>query len=311
MTASHPTTATAADPDLAAPIKAVRLKRPGRHIAAAILLLLAFSLVFHAATNSDYQWNTYLDYLFDRRVERAVLVTIELTAASMLLAIIVGLSIAVMRMSDNYVLHGFAWVFVWIFRGTPVYVQLVFWGLLTTIYHRISLGLPGRANFLSFDAGHWLTAFVLAVLGLGLNEAAYTSEIIRAGIKSVDRGQNEAASALGLTGFQMTRLIVLPQAMRFIVPPVGNEVIGLLKGTSLVIAVPYTVDLYAVTQQIGGVLYRPIPLLLVASTWYLAVTSVLMIGQHFLEKRFARGSAGTEVTELQGSAGHIIAADAR
>lgn len=272
-------------------ISAVALRRPGRWIAAAILLILLGLIIYGAATNADYQWQTYRAYLFDARISRAAIVTLELTLLSMLIGIVLGVTIAIMRMSDNFVLRGVAWLYVWVFRGTPVYVQLVFWGLVTTLYRQIDLGIPFMVQFVHLQTGSWLTPFVAAFVGLGLNEAAYMSEIMRAGIGSVDEGQLEASTALGMSTWQSTRRIALPQAMRFVIPPTGNQVIGMLKTTSLVIAVPLTADLYSKSEQIAAVLYRPIPLLLVASTWYLVLTSALMVGQHFLEKRYSRGAS--------------------
>lgn len=270
------------------PISAVPLRRPGRWTAAAVVLILLGLLAYGAATNPAYQWKTYWAYLFDQRLSQAAGVTLELTILAIMIGLVLGMTIAIMRMADNFVLKGVAWLYVWIFRGTPVYVQLVFWGLVTTLYSKIDVGVPFMVQFTHFETKSWLTPFVAAFVGLGLNEAAYMSEIIRAGIKSVDEGQIEASTALGMTWWQSTRRIALPQAMRVIIPPTGNEVIGMLKTTSLVVAVPLTADLYSKTEEIAAVLYRPIPLLLVASTWYLAITSVLMTGQHFLEKRYSR-----------------------
>lgn len=272
-------------------IKAVPLRRPGRFISAVVLIVLLALFVYGAATNSAYDWATFGKYLPDQRLAKATLITLELTIVSMVLAIALGIVLAVMRMSDNPVLRRVAWLYLWIFRGTPVYVQLVFWGLITTIYRHVDLGVPFVVQFVHLDTGFWLTPFVAAFIGLGLNEAAYMAEIVRAGIRSVDEGQSEAAAALAMTWGQTMRRVVLPQAMRVIIPPTGNEVISMLKTTSLVVAVPYTADLYSVSRQIGGVLYRPIPLLLAASTWYLAITSVLMLGQYFLEKRYSRGAS--------------------
>ncbi len=272
-------------------IQAVPLRRPGRLVAAVVILVLLGLFVYGAATNSAYYWSTYWQYLFDARFSAAAVVTIELTAISMVIAVVVGVTTAVMRMSDNPVLRSVAWAYLWLFRGTPVYVQLVFWGLITNIYGHIDLGVPFLVKFVHFQTTTWLSAFVAAFLGLGFNEAAYMAEIVRAGIGSVDEGQTEAAKALGMTWPQTMRRIVLPQAMRVIIPPTGNEVISMLKTTSLVVAIPLTNDLYGVANNIGGLLYRPIPLLLVASSWYLAITSVFMVGQYFLEKRFARGSS--------------------
>lgn len=274
-------------------IHAVALPRPGRWVAAAVMLVLLALFLYGAATNAAYQWSTYLQYLFDQRIAEAALVTIQLTVIAMVIALVVGVASAVMRLSDNPVLSGVAWVYIWIFRGTPVYVQLVFWGLLTSIYREVDLGIPFMVQFTSLSTESWLTPFAAAVIGLGLNQGAYTAEIIRAGVSSVDDGQREAAVALGMSWSQTTGRIIFPQAMRVIIPPFGNEFIGMLKTTSLVIAVPFTGDLYTQSQQIAAVLYRPIPLLLVASTWYLAITTILMVGQHYLEKRFSRGVAGS------------------
>jgi polar amino acid transport system permease protein len=278
-------------------IKAVPLRRPGRWIAAAVLIILLALFIYGAATNSAYYWSTYTSYLFDQRFTKAALITLELTVISMVIAIVLGVVLAVMRMSDNPVLKSVAWLYLWLFRGTPVYVQLVFWGLITNIYGHLDLGVPFMVQFVHLKTGSWLTPFVAAFIGLGLNEAAYMAEIVRAGIGSVDEGQQEAAAALAMTWPQTMRRIVLPQAMRVIIPPTGNEVISMLKTTSLVVAVPLSTDLYAVANSIGGLLYRPIPLLLVASTWYLAITSVLMIGQYYLEKRYSRGVSRTLTTK--------------
>jgi polar amino acid transport system permease protein len=272
-------------------IDAVPLRRPGRWGAAAVAGLLLALFLYGAATNSAYQWSTYWQYLFDQRISQAALITIELSVLAMALGLVLGALSSVMRMSDNPVLSTLAWLYIWVFRGTPVYVQLVFWGLVTSIYKQIDLGIPFVVQFAHLQTGSWLTPFAAAVIGLGLNQGAYTAEIMRAGMCSVDEGQREASIALGMSGWQATRRIVFPQAMRVIIPPTGNEFISMLKTTSLVIAVPFTGDLYSRATEIAAVLYKPIPLLLVASTWYLAITTALMVGQHFLEKRFSRGAS--------------------
>ena len=273
-------------------IDPVPLRRPGRVIAAVIVVGLLGLFLYGAATNSAYEWSTYWQYLFDQRISQAALITIELSVIAMALGLVLGAVAAVMRMSENPVLNRVAWLYIWVFRGTPVYVQLVFWGLVTSIYRHVDLGIPFMVQFVHLQTSSWLTPFAAAVLGLGLNQGSYTAEIMRAGICAVDEGQREAATALGMSWWQMTRRVVFPQAMRVIIPPTGNEFISMLKTTSLVVAVPFTGDLYSKAEEISAVLYRPIPLLLVASTWYLAITTVLMIGQHYLEKRFSRGTAG-------------------
>jgi polar amino acid transport system permease protein len=272
-------------------IEAVPLRHPGRWIAAVIILLLAFLFVYGAATNKNFQWNTYGSYLFDQRIEKGALVTIELTVYAMVIAIVLGVLLAVMRLSPNPVLRSAAWVYLWIFRGTPIYVQLTFWGLFGSLYPHLDIGIPFVKQLIHFNIQSLYSAFVFAVLGLALNESAYMAEIVRAGVSSVNEGQTEAATALGMSWAQTMRRIVLPQAMRVIIPPTGNEVISMLKTTSLVTAVPLTTDLYNVARQISGANFRPIPLLMVASTWYLAMTSILMIGQFYLERRYARGQS--------------------
>ncbi|RVW00469.1 amino acid ABC transporter permease [Rhodococcus spongiicola] len=273
------------------PIEAVPLRHPGRWIAAVIVLVLFGLFVYGAATNEAFRWDIYGQYLFDRRITEAAWVTIQLTVLSMTIAVVLGMVLAIMRMSPNPVLRAAAWVYLWVFRGTPVYVQLVFWGLFTAIYQTLDLGIPFVYQFAHIELHGLHEAFLFAVIGLGLNEAAYMAEIVRAGISSVSEGQIEASTALGMSWAQTMRRTVLPQAMRVIIPPTGNELIGLLKTTSLVSAVPYTLELYGRARDISGANFQPIPLLLVAATWYLAITSILMIGQHYLERYYSKGAS--------------------
>ncbi len=282
--------AAPADP---VPIKAVPLRHPGRWVAAAIILALVGLFVYGAATNPGYHWDVYWKYLFDTRLARdGVIVTLELTVLAMAIGVVLAVILAVMRLSPNPVLGAVAWVYLWIFRGTPVYVQLVFWGLFPALYQSIDLGIPfGGPHFVHLDIQNLSAAFFFAMLGLGLNEAAYMAEIVRAGINSVGEGQREASVALGMSWGQTLWRTVLPQAMRVIIPPTGNELISMLKTTSLVAAIPLTTDLYGVARTIYGQNFQPIPLLLVAATWYLVVTSILMVGQFYLERYFARGQS--------------------
>ncbi len=248
--------------------------------------------IYGAATNPAYDWNAYGRYLFDQRISAAAGMTVLLTVLAMVIGILLGIALAVMRLSPNRVLSTISWGVLWTFRGTPVYVQLVFWGLLSTIYKELRLGIPFGPTFAVLDANRFLSnTFWLAVVGLGLNEAAYMAEIVRAGLTSVDEGQREAATVLGLSWGRTMRRVILPQAMRVIIPPSGNELISMLKTTSLVTAVPFTLDLYARTRDLSVETFNPVPMLLIASTWYLAFTSVLMVGQFYLERHFARGSA--------------------
>lgn len=271
------------------PVKAVKLRHPWRNLFAVVLVLIFALFVIDAAQRPAYDWPTVGQYLFDRRVSAAALVTLELTVLSMVIAIVLGVILAIMRLSPNPVLKSVAWFYLWIFRGTPVYVQLVFWGLIAIIYQTIDIGIPFTEPWLSFDTTDLIGVFWIAVIGLSLNESAYMAEIVRAGLLSVDKGQDEAATALGMSWFQTMRRVILPQAMRVIIPPTGNEVISMLKTTSLVTAIPLTTELYSRTRDISAETFNPIPLLIVASIWYLFFTSVLMIGQYYLEKRFARG----------------------
>ncbi|APT84651.1 amino acid ABC transporter permease [Corynebacterium aquilae] len=268
------------------PIEAKQLHHPGRWIAAAILALLAALFVISAATNEAYHWDVYRQYLFDTRVANAALHTLALTVLAMLLGVVLGAILAVLRMSPNPVLRAVAWLYLWIFRGTPVYVQLVFWGLLSAIYQTINLGIT-EINVETLLQN----TFVLAALGLGLNESAYMAEIVRAGIQAVPEGQTEASKALGMSWWLTIRRTILPQAMRIIIPPTGNELISMLKTTSLVVAIPYTAELFGRSMDIANNLFLPVPMLLVAATWYLAITSILMVGQYYLERYFSKGAS--------------------
>jgi polar amino acid transport system permease protein len=271
-------------------IKAVPVRRPGRWIAAAIVLVLAASIVRSIVTNKNFQWNVVGQYLFDHRILHGVVVTIELTVIAMVIGILLGVVLAVMRLSPNPVVKTGSWLYIFVFRGTPVLVQLLLWGFIAALYSKIDIGIPfGGPNLIHANANTLITPFVAAILGLGLNEGAYMAEIVRAGLISVDEGQTEAAASLGLTRLPIMRHIVLPQAMRVIIPPTGNETISMLKLTSLVVVLGGVFDLLFETQQIYAANFKPIPLLIVASIWYLALTSVLYVGQYFIERRYGRG----------------------
>jgi polar amino acid transport system permease protein len=277
------------------PITAVPVRHPGRWVAVAILLLLAamaaHSLIFHP----NWRWDTVRQYVFTEVVLQGLLKTIWITAAAMAIGIVLGIILAVMRMSPNPVVKTVAWLYIWFFRGTPVLVQIVFWVYLGQLYRYLSLGIPFGPEFVFFDVNELIPVILGGVLALGLNEAAYMAEIVRSGILSVGRGQTEAAEALGMRRLTLMRRIVLPQAMRIIVPPTGNEVISMLKTTSLLVlaAIP---ELFTTVQNIYNSNYQQIPLLVVASLWYLLVTSVLSVGQFYLERHFGRGVAAVRRT---------------
>jgi polar amino acid transport system permease protein len=284
-----PAPAAAPAPEL---IRARGVRRPGRWVSAAVVAVLAAMVASALVTNERFRWDVVWLYLRDVTVVRGVGWTLLLTACAMLVAVVLAVTLAIMRRSDNPVMRGVSWFYIWVFRGTPIYTQLVFWGLLSVLYPRLSLGVPFGPELFVFETSDVITAFWAALLGLALNEAAYLAEIVRAGLGSVDPGQSEAARALGMSESRILRRIVLPQAMRVIVPPTGNETISMLKTTSLVLAVPFTLDLTYASNAIGNRLFLPIPLLLVAALWYLAITSVLMVGQHYLERYYGRGFDG-------------------
>jgi polar amino acid transport system permease protein len=285
MTTESPTTATKTHD----PIKAIPVKHPGRWVAAVVLLVLAAMFLHGLLTNPAWHWETVGQYLFSKRILGGLLLTIELTVLAMIIGVIGGLIVAVMRLSQNPIVSGIAWLYQWFFRGTPVLVQVIFWSFIGFLYPYFSLGIPFGPDFVFFPSNQLIPIFGGAMLGFGLNEAAYMSEIVRAGILSVDQGQTEAAEALGMRRLKVLRRIVLPQAMKVIIPPTGNETISMLKTTSLA-AVIAVGELFTVAQQIYGSNYQQIPLLVVASIWYLVLTSILSIGQYFIERHYSRGT---------------------
>ena len=272
----------------------VRLRHPGRWVAAAVLVVLAAMFVNFVATTEQLRPDLVFGYLFERSILRGLLVTIEVTAVAMLVGVVLGTLLAVMRLSENPLLRGVAGGYVWLFRGTPILVQLLFWFFLGTVLPKISLGIPFGPEFFSISSNTLITQFVAAILGLGLNEAAYMAEIVRAGIGSVDRGQTEAAQALSMNPGLTYRRIVLPQAARVIVPPTANELISMLKLTSLclVIGLP---ELLTTAQLIYGRNFQQIPLLIVASIWYIVLTTILTVVQSRVERRMSRGVLGAQV----------------
>jgi polar amino acid transport system permease protein len=270
-------------------LRARPLPHPGRWVAAVVIIVLAAMGIHGLITNETFRWDTFAQYWHATPILRGIYWTLNLTVFSMVLAIVMAVLLAVMRRSDNPILRWVAWFYIWFFRGTPVYVQLTFWGLIVVLYPRLSLGIPFGPEFFSFQTKDYFTMYWAALLGLAFNEAAYLSEIVRAGLTSVDPGQGEAARALGMNESVIFRRVILPQAMRVIVPPTGNETISMLKTTSLVIAVPFTLDLFYATNAQSHRLYQPVPLLVVACLWYLVITTILMIGQSYLERYFGRG----------------------
>ena len=273
-----------------APIKAVPVRHPGRWVGIAVIAVIFAMLVNSILTNPNWNWELIGKWIFSEQILKGVGITLLLTVLSMVLGLVLGIIVAVARLSANPVLSGSAWVFTWVFRGTPVYVQLFLWGTIMVLYPMVSLGIPFGPEFVTFDTRWLIPAFVAALLGLGLNEAAYMAEIVRAGIISVDEGQTEAATAVGMNKMQTLRKIILPQAMRVIIPPTGNETISMLKTTSLVVVIPVTSELLFQAQIIGNRLFEPFPMAVMASLWYLALSSVLMVGQYYVERYYAKGA---------------------
>ncbi|GAA2284052.1 amino acid ABC transporter permease [Actinomadura luteofluorescens] len=271
-------------------IKAVPVRHPGRWLGAAVVLVLVAMFINFLLTSKALDWTEQWKYLFSDPVLKGVRNTIWLTLAAMVGAVVLGIGLALMRLSANPLLSGAAWVYLWFFRGTPLYTQLLIWGAIGSLFPTVGIGIPFGPEFQTWHTQELVNAALAASLGLILNEAAYMAEIVRAGILSVDEGQQEAASALGMSRMQTMRRIVLPQSMRVIVPPTGNEAISMLKNTSLVVAVPYS-ELTFTAQTIYASTYKIIPMLVMACLWYLLLSSLMMIGQHYLERYYSRGTS--------------------
>ncbi len=279
-------------------IKAVPVRHPGRWVAGALILLVAVYVVYTVAANvqndtsegGKHGWAVVAEWLTGPLILKGVIVTVELTVLAMVIGIGLGIVLAVMRLSLNPVTSSVSWLYIWFFRGTPVLVQIFFWFNLNTVLKTIGIGIPPDGPWLwHIGTNELINPFVAVTLGLGLNEGAYMAEIVRAGIISVEHGQTEAAQALGMTRLQVIRRIVLPQAMRVIIPPTGNETISMLKTSSL--ASTAAVDeLFLRTQQVSNFNFAIIELAIVASIWYLVLTTILTIGQYYIERYFARGA---------------------
>jgi polar amino acid transport system permease protein len=291
--------------------RVVPVRHYGRWVAAAVIAVLTAMVVHtvfskiptgqvacstgngvrlcHPIMEWRFGWDVVFQYFTSALMVKGLLITIELTLIAMLIGIVLGVLVAIMRLSPNRLLSIPAWIYTWFFRGTPVYVQLLFWFNFAALYKTIVLGVPfASAHFFTFNTLN-ITAFVAATIGLGLNEAAYMSEIARAGLISVDEGQIEAATALGMTRAQTLRLVILPQAMRVILPPTGNEVISMLKTTSLAASIG-VLELTGAAQNIYASNYKIMDLLICASLWYIIMTTILSIGQYYVERHFGRGA---------------------
>ncbi|TGD84245.1 amino acid ABC transporter permease [Mycolicibacterium sp. CH28] len=276
----------------AAQLDVVSARYPLRWVGIAVVGVLAAMLAHALVTNKHFRWGIVWQYLFDPSVLRGLVITLELTFAAMVLGVFLGLVLAIMRLSPSALLANTARTYIWMFRGTPVLVQLLFWFFLASLYPRLSIGIPFGPEFASAPTNLIITQFTAAILGFGLNEAAYMAEIARAGLLSIHKGQTEACGALGMTRRQTLRFVVLPQAMRVIIPPTGNELISMFKTTSvaIVIAVP---ELLTSVQLIYSENYQQIPLLIVAVFWYLLLTTIATVAQARLERRYSHGHGAT------------------
>ncbi|MFE1246761.1 amino acid ABC transporter permease [Streptomyces sp. NPDC058735] len=284
MTVDIDKTASDTPPSGPEAVKAIPVRHYGRYVSAVVALALLGGVIY-AFSQGKINWGAIPDYFFDDRILNGVGKTLLLTVLSMAIGIVGGVLLAVMRLSKNPVTSSIAWFYIWFFRGTPVLVQLIVWFNLGLVFEYINLG-----PFYKDEWSDFMTPFLTALLGLGLNEAAYMAEICRAGLLSVDEGQTEASHALGMSHSKTLRRIVIPQAMRVIVPPTGNEVINMLKTTSLVSVVQYP-ELLRAAQDIGQTSGAPAEMLFLAAAWYLLLTSVFSVGQYYLERYYARGSS--------------------
>ncbi|MFD8914683.1 amino acid ABC transporter permease [Streptomyces sp. NPDC059575] len=266
------------------------LFRPGRWIATAVVLVLVAQIGHGLATNPFYQWDRFRYWFLRPAVLDGLLVTLEVTGLAAVLGLLGGVVLALGRLSGSPVLRVVSWTYVWLFRSVPLIVVLIFLYNFSALYRTLSLGIPFGPAFVTFDESRLATDMTVAVIGLAFNEAAYAAEVVRGGLLSVDQGQHEAAAALGLPRrYQFTR-IVLPQALRSIVPNYVNQLIGLVKSTSLVFYVSL-LDLFGTVQSMGSTYPGDIvPLLLVATVWYLILTSAVSVVQYYVERYFARGA---------------------
>lgn len=263
-------------------VKPIPVRHPSRWITGAVLILIALSFVNMLATNENLQWNIVVRYMFHPDILAGLARTLFLTFAAMIFGFAIGIILAVMRLSANPVLQWASWLWIWFFRGVPPLVQLIFWYNLALLVPNMTIGIPFGPTLWSLDMNTLITPISAALLGLSFTESAYAAETIRAGIQAINPGQTEAAATLGMTRFQIMKRIVLPQAIRIIIPPIGNDTISMLKFTSLVsvLALP---DLLYSAQMIYSRTYQTIPLLIVATIWYLILSTALTIIEHHIE----------------------------
>jgi polar amino acid transport system permease protein len=269
----------------------------GRWISWIVVLVIATNFLWLVATNPNFEWNVVFQWFTEGSVMKGLQVTLGLTVVSMILGTLLGLLLGVWRLSENKLLSGLSSLYIWFFRGTPLLVQLIFWYNLSTLFPTISITIPWtNITFASWNTNDLITPLTAAIAGLALNEAAYMAEIIRAGLLSVDNGQVETTQAFGMSRSRALRRIIIPQAMRSIIPPTGNQLISMIKATSLVSVIAMGDLLYSV-QAVYNRTFEIIPMLMVAVIWYLFITSLLNVGQSAIERYYARGTTRTVVNK--------------
>lgn len=289
-TTEHKTT-DAPETDLSKlPVVAVR--NYGRWVASAAALVLLAMVANALLTNQRWEWDVVAEHLTWHSVLAGIWGTLRLTAVASVLGFGLGALLALMRLSASPLLRSVSWTYTWVFRSVPLLLQILLWYNLAFLYPQLTLGIPFGPEFFALDTLRIIDKFWAAILALALSQAAYSAELIRAGILSVDQGQQEAAASLGLPRGHQYRRIVLPQAMRAIVPNAVNEVIGMLKGTSIVYVIAYG-ELFYVVQVLMGRNLKIVPMLMVATIWYVALTTVLTIVQFYVERHFAKGAVRT------------------
>jgi polar amino acid transport system permease protein len=262
----------------------------GRWISWIIVTLIAIDVVWNVARNPNFEWHVVGQWFTEGSVVKGLGVTLGLTVVSMLLGVFIGLMLAIARLSQSQLLRRLSGLYIWFFRGTPLLVQLLFWYNMSTLFPRVVLGIPFGPEYMSWNTNDLITPLTAAIAGLALNEAAYMAEIIRAGLLSVDNGQGETAQAFGMSRGRALRRIIIPQAMRSIIPPTGNQLISMIKATSLVSVIAMGDLLYSV-QTIYNRTFEVVPMLMVAVIWYLLITSILNVGQSAIERYYARGTS--------------------
>lgn len=261
-----------------------------------VTLLIAANFAWIVANNENFGWPVVAQYFFDPTVMQGLYVSLGLTVIAMVIGVVLGLLLAIARMSKDRLASSLSGLFIWFFRGTPLLVQLIFWYNLSTLFPEVSLAIPFGPTLMSWETNSIITPMTAAIVGLALNEAAYMAEIIRGGLLSVDRGQAETAEAFGMTRARALWRIIIPQAMRSIVPPTGNQLISMIKATSLVSVIAMADLLYSV-QSIYNRTFEIVPMLMVAVIWYLLITSVLNVGQGYIERYYSRGDRRTATVQ--------------